>query len=73
MKAPQTRAEKIAANKLDARVTRLYGERCSGIQIGIMEISKVFDAGKKAAAQFGDDDKAVGDAIYNFVQTIRHN
>jgi len=69
----QTRSEKIAEKKLDARITRLFNQRCSGIQIGIFDLAKVSQAGKEAAATFGDDDQKVGDAIYNFVQTIRKN
>jgi hypothetical protein len=64
-----TRAEKIAAKKLDAEINKLYCENCSGIQIDIMDISKVFDVAKKARAE-GRDMK---DAIVSFVQTIRKN
>lgn len=54
------------------RVEVAYRARCSGIEINIMDISKVYAVGKRAIAD-GADDTALGDAIYAFVQTIRLN
>jgi len=63
-----------AAAKTDKRIERLYYQRCSGIQINIMDISKVFRAGHAAiAANPQIDDPMLGQAIYDFVQTIRKN
>ena len=67
-----TRAETRAAKLLDERIEALYYKRCSGIQISIMDISKVFRDGREAAAK-GLDDVALGDAILAFVNTIRKN
>jgi hypothetical protein len=64
----QTKEEKA----LDARITRIYGQSCSGVQIPLMAIPKVFAAGKAAAAA-GGDDSAVEAAIVAFVATIRVN
>jgi len=68
--AKMTRQEKIN----EARINSLYSKRCSGIQIDIMDIGKVFKAGEAAiAANSAISDEALEDAIYNFVQTIRRN
>lgn len=56
----------------DKRIESLYHQRCYGIQIDIMDIAKVFAAGKQAIAA-GVDDQDLGDAIAAFVQTIRKN
>lgn len=54
----------------DKRIARLYGERCSGIPINIMDIGRVYAAGRAAVA-VGGDDHAVGDALLAYVQSIR--
>lgn len=59
-------------NKADKRIDALYRARCSGIQIDMMDISKIFDHGYKVIAT-GADDQALGDAIAAFVETIRKN
>ena len=56
----------------DARVERLYGASCSGVQIPMMSIGKVFQVGRTAIAQ-GGTDEAVTAAIVAFVETIRCN
>jgi len=66
--AKQTKQEK-AADKL---VERLYGESCSGVQINIMDISKVFSVGRSAIAQ-GKTEEETKTAIVAFVETIRCN
>lgn len=66
--AKETRAQKHA----DARIDRLYNQRCSGIQINMMDIGKVFAAGYAAIAD-GADDTVLGDRIAAFVETIRKN
>ena len=65
----QSRAEKREAKRIDALIDRAYTETCAGIQIDIMDIGKVFDAGRKALAE-GRDLKV---AVREFVETIRHN
>ncbi|HTE40296.1 MAG TPA: hypothetical protein VK629_05685 [Steroidobacteraceae bacterium] len=66
--AKQTKQEKIN----DARIERIYGQRCSGVQVDIMDIGKVFKAGEAAIAE-GVDDVVLGDKIVAYVQTIRKN
>ena len=67
-----SRAEKIAATKLDNRISHLYAVRCSGIQIPIMKTTEVYRVATLAAAT-GCDDQALGDAIAAYVETIRVN
>ena len=63
---------KRAERNLENRISRLYGLRCSGIQIDILDIGKVFETARKAAAE-GLDDQKLGDRIVAYVETIRHN
>jgi hypothetical protein len=56
----------------DLRVQRVYGERCSGIQINVMDIGKVFKIGTDAIVA-GADDQKLGDLLVAFVETIRKN
>jgi hypothetical protein len=62
----KSKAEKL----IDKRVEQLYYKRCHGITISMFDIGKVFAVGRAAIAE-GKDDQAVGDAIYNFVQSIK--
>jgi short-subunit dehydrogenase len=59
-------------NDVDARIEKLYGQRCHGIQIDIMDISKVFKHAREVA-ETGADDIVLGDAIAAYVETIRKN
>ena len=58
--------------KDEARIERLFRERCSGVQIDIMNIGRVFNAGH-AAIRNGATDEELGDTIASFVATIREN
>jgi hypothetical protein len=62
----------MTRKQIEKRIERAYYERCSGVQISIMDIGRVFKAGHDAVAA-GADDQALGDAIAAFVETIRHN
>ena len=64
----QSKAEKLA----DKRIERAYYKTCSGVQIDVMDIGKVYRAGQAAIAS-GADDSALESAVKAFVETIRHN
>lgn len=61
----QTKAEKIA----DARINRAYLKRCVNIEIGILDIPKIFDEGNRLIAQ-GADDSVLENGIAAFVSTL---
>jgi hypothetical protein len=64
----QTKAEKLA----DQRIERAYGKTCSGIQINIMDIPRVFELGKNQIAN-GATDEELGVALRGFVELIRQD
>lgn len=54
---------------LDREIERIYYRRCGGVQINVMDIGKVFAAGREAASQGAD----VEAAIVAKVQELRQN
>jgi hypothetical protein len=64
----QSKADKA----IDKRIETIYYRNCSGIQINIMDIPRVFAEGRKAIAE-GADDTALTAKIVAFVESIRHN
>lgn len=54
------------------RVSRVYGQTCSGIQISIWDMGKVMNVGLESI-EAGDDDATLGQKIQAFVETIRKN
>ncbi len=68
------RAAKMAENRATKRVEAAYYARCRGIQINVMDIGKVFDAGRKALTSNPEiTDAELAEAVFAFVQTIRQN
>lgn len=61
----QTKQDKLN----DKRIEQAYYARCSGIQINVMDISKVFAHGRMLIAD-GATDAALGDGILTFVRSI---
>lgn len=64
--------KKSEEKKIDQKIESIYRKRCSGIQINIMDIGKVFKVGK-AAALAGMSDEQIENEIFAFVQKIRKN
>jgi hypothetical protein len=67
------RAPKRWAKICDQRIERAYGASCSGIQINIMDIGKVFQHGRRQIDMHNLDDAALAVSIREFVETIRRN
>ena len=68
------RAKKREGEKLDKRVERAYYATCSGIQIDIMDIGKVFACGRDALRQTPElTDDELGRLVRAYVEIIRKN
>lgn len=66
--------KKLSRKQRELRINRLYGQRCSGVQIDIMDIGKVFAAAERAMDQQPEiSDEQLGNEIAEFVETIRKN
>lgn len=71
--------QKKLDEKLDKRVERAYYRTCSGIQIDVFDITKVFAAGRaaivggKVPAEAVGNDEELGKVVRDFVETIRKN
>lgn len=65
----QAQEKKLADARLNREIEKLYAANCSGIQIALTDIPKVFAAALKAHAAGLD----MREAIVSLVQTIRKN
>jgi hypothetical protein len=64
----QTKEQKAA----DKRIERVYQAACSGIAINLMDIPKVFRAGREVlAADPNISDEGLGKLVRAYVETIR--
>ena len=74
-KANVTRAKAKAARQgIDERISRAFMQNCSGIEIDITDIPKVFKTGRDAFfANSAITDAALTGVILAFVSTIRKN
>jgi hypothetical protein len=72
-----TKEQRAAKKKKDADdnlISKAYYATCSGIQIDIMDIPKVYAFGRiKLEAGERDDFEALKSSIRNYVETIRRN
>lgn len=69
MKTTMTRAEKIAKNRLEKEIERLYGVHAVGRQIDIMKIGALFADVEKAVAGGAAVEQAVIDAVARYTET----
>jgi hypothetical protein len=72
------KAARKASSIADKQIERLYYRHCSGVQIDIMDINKVFLAGHAAIAKAHETginitEDELAKVIVDFVQTIRKN
>lgn len=56
----------------EQRITKIYGKVASGIQVPIMKLPAISNAGMSALLA-GGDDEAIGAAISGLVETFRIN
>lgn len=61
----QTRQDKLN----EKRIEQAFYARCSGIQVNVMDISKVFKHGRMLIAD-GADDAVLGDGLLAFAMSI---
>jgi len=66
------RENNVTKKKMDKLVESAYYATCSGIQIDIMDIGKVFAHGRSLVAG-GAEGEALGQGIRAYVDTIRKN
>ena len=69
---PRKLSPKAQAKHDEARVSQAYTRACSGIQIDMMAIPKVFEVGLASVAT-GDDDTTLGAKLRAYVDTIREH
>lgn len=65
----QTKTDKA----IDARIDRAYRTTCAGVQINIMDISKVFQHGRRLIVMDHVDDAQLAAGVREYVETIRQN
>lgn len=66
------RKQSVAERKADKRINAAYCANCSGVQVSVLDIGKVFKVGHQAIAN-GADDTELAARIVAFVETIRKN
>lgn len=56
----------------DKKIDVIYRENCSGIEIDVFDIGKIFTVGR-GSIEAGDEDAVLTQKIVDFVQKIRKN
>lgn len=64
--------KKLSSKAIDRRINAAYTATCSGIQVNIMDLQKIFDVGK-ASILNGDNDDQLCIKIRALVERIRFN
>jgi hypothetical protein len=67
-----TKAEKKLIKDNERRIERAFYKTCSGIQVGIFDLSKIMKRGHELLAS-GVDEEGLEAGIRAFVETIRKN
>lgn len=60
------KTRKMSEKKISAELNRIYGKHCSGIEVDIMLLPKVFNLGKKSLLA-GDPEEVVGKIMRDFI------
>lgn len=71
-KASANLSKAAKAVSVENKVAAIYRQRCNGIQVDMLDLSRISEVGIQAANQ-GRTDQEIGDAIAAFVETIRKN
>lgn len=68
-----TRDRVKSLRELDEKtIERIYYKRCSGLQVNVMDLGKIFEEGHRLIAA-GVNTTQLEDGIYNFTKTIAKN
>lgn len=62
-----TPEERRAAKQLDREIEAIFYHDCPGVQVNILDLGRIFDAGRKAHREGRD----IKEAVMSFVETIR--
>ena len=66
------KTKKLTKKQIDRKVEQAYYATCSGIQINILDIPRVFAVGRECIRD-GVDDETLRATIRRFVESIRKN
>jgi hypothetical protein len=64
--------KKLSKKAVERKVSELYAQSCSGIQVSIFDLGKIMKVGE-ASVLAGDSDELVKSKLRAFVETIRKN
>lgn len=64
------RALKMRANKIDKTIERIYYDNCQRVEVSVLDIGKIFAAGRAVA---DEGDEAIKVAVLAKVAEVRKN